>query len=477
VTEPLPLVLLVPFAGGLVTVFLSGRAQALAGCVAALATAGATLLLVWRVLEQGPGVYALGGWAPPLGIVLEADGLAVLMLSLTGMVATMVSLYAPGYFVGSREDDIGPRVFWPLWLLLWGGLNGVFLSRDVFTLYLLLEFTLVASVALAALGGSKAGHVSALRYLLAATTAALFYLAGVGLLYAETGTLDLAWLRDARLSGPLPVIALALMVGALLVKCALFPMHFWLPAAHSTAPAPVSAVLSALVVKTGFYVIVRLWVETMPGIVPLGADAMAALGATAVLWGSWRAVRQDRLKMLVAYSTVAQVGYLFLLMPLAAVARGEVVAAVTYHMVSHGLAKAAMFLGAGALLKAAHSDLLARMRGTGRHAPLAVAALVISGAALAGVVPGAGAKGKMLSITLAHGQWWWAVVIFAGMILAAAYTVVAVRPALSGGSGPPGRFAPAPRSLEVTALVLALAAVALSLTSDAALALLATGDR
>jgi multicomponent Na+:H+ antiporter subunit D len=477
VNEPITLVLFVPFAGGLVTAFLAGRVQALAGCAAALATAGATLLLVRRVVEHGPGAYALGGWSPPLGIVLEADGLATLMLALTGMVATMVSLYAPGYFAGSRDGDIGPRVFWPLWLLLWGGLNGVFLSRDVFTLYLLLEFTLLASVALAALGGSKAGHVSALRYLLAATTAALFYLVGVGLLYAEAGTLDLAWLRDAPLSGPLPVIALGLMVGALCVKCALFPVHFWLPAAHSTAPAPVSAVLSALVVKTGFYVIVRLWVEAMPAVAPLAAHAAAALGATAVLWGSWRALRQDRLKMLVAYSTVAQVGYLFLLMPLAAVARAEVVAAVTYQMVSHGLSKAAMFLGAGALLKAAHSDLLARTRGTGRHAPLAVAALVVSGAALAGVVPGAGAKGTMLSITLAHGQWWWAAVIVAGMILAAGYTVVAVRPALSGGSGSSGRVDPAPRSMEVTALALALAAVALSFTSDAVLALLAMGER
>jgi multicomponent Na+:H+ antiporter subunit D len=477
VSQALVLIVLVPFAGGIACWFLAGRRQAWLGAGTALATAGSVSVLARHVLGEGTRTYELGGWAAPLGIELHADGLSLLMLSLTATVALAASLYAVPYFADAKEDELGAGVFWPLWLLLWGGLNGLFVSRDIFNLYLLLEFTLLAAVALSAMGGSRAAHVSALRYLLAATTAALFYLAGVTLLYAEVGTLDLAGLRAASPQGPLAVIALGLMVGALALKCALFPLHFWLPAAHSTAPAPVSAVLSALVVKAGFYVIVRLWVEALPAVASEAAHALAALGAVAILWGSWRALRQDRLKMLVAYSTVAQVGYLFLLLPLASVARGEVVGATTYHMVSHGLAKAAMFLGAGAVLKTAHSDLLARTRGTARRAPLAVAAILVAGAALAGVLPGGGAKGRMLQLTMEHGQWWWAAVNLAGMALAAAYTVVAVRPGFLPGGHDRSAPGASSRALEVAALVLALAAVGLSFQSDAALSWLEIGAR
>jgi multicomponent Na+:H+ antiporter subunit D len=474
-SDAVVLVLLVPFAFGIATAFLRGRGQALLGCAAAVVTAGAVGLLTVHLVERGPLTYALGGWRAPLGIELHADGLSALMLLLTAAIAVVVSLYATVYFAQEEHASVGVDTFWPLWLLLWGGLNGLFLSRDVFNLYLLLEFTLLAAVALAALGGSRAAHVSALRYLLAATTAALFYLVGVALLYAEAGTLDLAGLRAAAPEGPLAVIGLGIMVGGLALKCALFPLHFWLPAAHSTALAPVSAVLSALVVKAGAYVIVRLWIQPVPALPEAAGHTLAALGAAAILWGSWRALRQERLKMLVAYSTVAQVGYVFLLLPLASVARGEVVGATTYHIVSHGLAKAAMFLGAGAVLKTAHSDLLARTRGTARRAPLAVAAIAVAGAALGGVLPGAGAKGKMLQLTFEHGQWWWAAVIAAGMVLALAYTVAAVRPTLFAGAGEQAEGEPSSRTLELLALLLAAAAVALSFHSEAALSLLEIG--
>jgi multicomponent Na+:H+ antiporter subunit D len=296
---------------------------------------------------------------------------------------------------------------------------------------------------------------------------------GLTLIYSETATLDLAGIREASVGTALVTIGLACMVGALALKCALFPLHFWLPAAHSTAPAPVSAVLSALVVKAAFYVVVRLWLQTLPDAAPLlAAEGMAALGAVGILWGSWQALRQDRLKMLVAYSTVAQIGYLFVLLPLAARARADVVEAATYHMLSHGLAKAALFLAAGAVLKAAHSDLLDHTRGAARVAPLAVGAIVVSGAALAGILPRGGAKGKMLGLTFEHGQWWWAAVIGGGMVLAAAYTVAAVRPALSRRQPDARAGSTPPLAMQLTALALALVAAGFSFVSDAALALL-----
>lgn len=457
-------VFLIPTIGALWAFVTTGRTRVCGALLTALAVVATVALTVWQVLKEGVLVYPVGGWSAPLGIELRCDGFSVLMLGLTAVVGLATTVYSTVYFGSAREGAEGSGLFWSLWLFLWAGLNCIFVSGDTFNLYLLLEFTLLASVALASLGGSQAALVSALRYLLVATVAALFYLLGVTLLYAEYSTLDLGGLRAANPSGFVSMGALVLIVGALCLKSALFPLHFWLPAAHSTAPAPVSAVLSALVVKAGFYVLVRFWFEVFEGAVAAWAgQLLAALGAVAILWGSWTAIRQTRLKMLIAYSTVAQVGYLFLVFPLVAQSSHIALTASTYHVLSHGLAKTAMFLAAGALLKSAHSDELERTRGTFRKAPGAVIALMIGGACLVGALPGGGAKGKLLSAVLDAGQWSWAAAILAGMALAAAYTFVAVRYCFrSGGDETPD---PSSRWLGGTALAVALAAVALSFLS------------
>ena len=464
------LIFLLPCIGTIVTSFPQGKLQRSLGLTMAFPTVAAVVLLTIHVIANGAQHYLLGGWLAPLGINLYADGLSLLMLLLTAMVGLAVSCYAVPYF--SRGD--GPEstgLFWPLWLFLWGGLNCLFVSGDLFNLYLLLESTLVAAVALAALGAARAAHVSALLYLLSATTAGLFYLFGVALLYSETRTLDLHLLRELSPSGPIPLLALGLMIGSLALKAALFPLHFWLPGAHSTAPAPASAVLSGLVVKAGVYVILRLWLQVFPSAAPpVAAQILAALGALGVLWGSWQAIRQVRLKLLIAYSTVAQIGYLFLLFPLIGSLRDAVLSATTYQIISHGLAKTAMFLGAGALLKSAHSDLIERTRGSARSAPFAILALVASGAALAGLVPGGGAKGKILAIAWTEGQWWWSAVIVAGMVLAVIYTFIAVSKSFL--PAPDRDPQPTARGLEMTALVVAVAAIAFSFGSAAILSLL-----
>jgi multicomponent Na+:H+ antiporter subunit D len=467
----LPALVLIPFAGGAAAFLFRRTGQLVLGLLAALATAATVGLLTLEVLRSGPQVCPLGGWAVPLGIHLRCDGLSLLMLLLTAVVSSVTSIYAAFYFVGAEGDEQFVKPFWPVWLLLWGGLNGIFVSGDIFNLYLLLEFTLLASVALASLAGSHAALVSAFRYLLAATVAALVYLLGVAMLYSEYSTLDLEGLRAVAPSGFLPLLALALMAAGLALKSALFPLHFWLPPAHSTAPAPVSAVLSALVVKAGLYVMVRLWLLAFPGgSLAAGAQLLAVLGAAAIVWGSWQALRQVRLKLLVAYSTVAQMGYPFLLFPLAGTANDAVVAATTYHVISHGLAKGAMFLAAGALVKTAHSDLLDHTRGSLRKAPMAVAAILVAGATFAGIAPGGGPKRKLFDLVLDAGQWWWAAVIALGMLLSFLYTIAALRYCVlpAAGDAPRARHP----GLGLLSLVLALLGMAASLHSDALLSLL-----
>jgi multicomponent Na+:H+ antiporter subunit D len=458
---------LVPMAGGAVAFFLGRSGRRMVGLVTTILTAGTVAGLTMLVDSEGPQAYPVGGWVAPLGITLRCDGMSLLMLILTAVLGTFTSVYSLAYFVGTDHDAERCGLFWPLWLFLWGGMNCLFLSGDLFNLYLLLEFTLLAAVGLASLSGSRRALAASLRYLLAATAAALFYLLGVTFLYSEYSTLDLHGLTAAAPSGFLPLLALGLMLGGLALKCALFPLHFWLPPAHATAPAPVSAVLSALVVKAGFYVIARLWFEVYAEVAPSWmGQLLALLGAAAVLWGSWAALQQERLKMLIAYSTVAQIGYLFLLFPSHTSADQEVLPALFYQVSSHGLAKAAMFLAAGALAQPLHSDLLTSTRGGFRRTPFAVLAILLSGATLAGLAPGGGAKGKMIGLALDEGQWWWAIVVGAGMVLAAAYTWIAVRPSFQKREGSGQAATGSKRILELLALLLACVAWGLSLVPD-----------
>ncbi len=165
------------------------------------------------------------------------------------------------------------------------------------------------------------------------------------------------------------------MVAGLMLKTALFPFHFWLPPAHGGAPAPVSALLSALVVKASFYLILRLWLGPLQAVLPAFAWLMALLGAAAILWGSWQAIRALKLKRLIAYSTVAQIGYLFLIFPLLA-APGALQAGVM-QVFAHGLAKAGMFAAAGVLIKATGQDTVAGLAGAVERLPVTMAAFAL----------------------------------------------------------------------------------------------------
>jgi multicomponent Na+:H+ antiporter subunit D len=207
--------------------------------------------------------------------------------------------------------------FLPLMLLLWAALNVVFLSRDLFNLYVGIELLSIAAVALVAIDGKAQAMAAALRYMIFALAGSLLYLTGVVLVYAAHGTLDIDLLAGRTAAAP-DGLALALMTAGLMAKTALFPFHVWLPPAHAGAPAPASALLSGLVPKASFVILLRLWFDAMPDRASDGAlTLIALLGTAAVVWGSLCALAQTRLKLIVAYSTVAQIGYLFLVFPLA----------------------------------------------------------------------------------------------------------------------------------------------------------------
>jgi formate hydrogenlyase subunit 3/multisubunit Na+/H+ antiporter MnhD subunit len=261
------------------------------------------------------------------------------------------------------------------------------------------------------------------------------------------------------------------MTVGLLAKTALFPLHIWLPPAHGGAPAAASAVLSALVIKGSWFLVLRLWLDVMPGVATAeAAQLLAGLGAAAIVVGSVVALRQQRLKLLVAYSTVAQIGYLFLLFPMAFDAAGDMVlrdaaqAAGLLQAIAHATAKAGMFMAAGLVYAALGHDRIDDLAGAARALPVAVAAFLIGGLALMGVVPSGAYLAKKLLLASADesGQWWWTIVLQGGAVFTAAYVVlIAVR--LFRRPAAPLKLEPVSTLSQWAALGLAVASLLLSL--------------
>lgn len=401
---------------------------------ARLAIAGIALQL-WCALwlagvlpDHGVRSHAVGGWGAPLGIDLHADGLSVVMLLLAQVVALPLALYARAYF----RDDGAARHFWPHAGFLLAGINALFLSADLFNLYVTLELVGLAAVGLVAMGGGAAQVAAALRYLYATLLGSGAYLLGVALIYGTYGTVSLAVLQPILNETAPPAVWLAggLMLAGLMLKTALFPFHYWLPPAHGGASAPVSALLSALVVKASFYLILRLWLGPFAPLAAQVAWLPAWLGAAAILWGSAMAIRTPHLKMLVAWSTVAQLGYLFLVFSLLA-DDGTALQAVTMQAVAHGLAKAGMFAAVGTLIHVTGRDAVADVAGVASRLPVTLSAFALSGVTLMGLPPSGGflAKWLLIDAALAQGQWWLAAVAIAGGLLAAVYVFRVLRQA------------------------------------------------
>jgi multicomponent Na+:H+ antiporter subunit D len=454
--------LALPLGGALLALVLPRRGPGIALAVA-LASLAATLALAARVLDQGPLGQVLGGWAPGLGIALRADGLATALLLLGALVMAASTLYAGDYFAaGSRSAGPPETRFWPLWLLLFTAINALLLAADLFNLYVTLELLGLSAAALAAFGGGAAALTAALRYLLLGLIGSLAFLAGVALVYAQAGTLDLTAPGPLLPAGPGARVALVLLTAGLLLKAALFPLHFWLPTAHANAPAPVSAALSALVVKVAAYLVLRLWLEPfaeIPGFA--GQVLLGSLGAAAVLWGSWNALLAPRLKLLAAYSTVAQIGYLFLFLPLLAAlpagpARDTAFGALVLLALGHGLAKAALFLAAGVVQRRAGHDRINELAGTARALPVTTFTIALAGVALVGLPPSGAflAKWHLLATAITTGQWWWGLAAGLGTLLAAAYLFRLLGHAFAEGEAQPRALAWGREELPALALAL-----------------------
>jgi formate hydrogenlyase subunit 3/multisubunit Na+/H+ antiporter MnhD subunit len=476
----LALPILVPATGVLLSLVLGGlQAERIAlGLMAAqFGVAVAIASLVWRSGE--PLIYVLGGYAPPLGIALRADGFSAVMLVTASVIMPAAGLYARANFATPSEvkERRAPLVFWILLQAIHAALSLIFLGGDLFNLYVALELLTFAAVPLVCLDGRPETLSAALRYLMFALFGALFYLLGAALLYGAYGTLDIVLLSHRIRPEPAVWLAAGLITAGLLAKTALFPLHLWLPPAHANAPAAASAVLSGLVVKGSFFLVVRLWFNVLPALAnAVPGTILATLGSAAILSGSVLAVRQERLKLMIAYSTVAQIGYLFLMFPLASGPwAADAFSGGVMQALSHAFAKAAMFLSAGLIAESLGHDRIAGFGGAGRAMPVTFLALGLGGLSLMGLPPSGGfaAKWLLLKASIEADQRVWALVMAAGGLLAGGYLYRALAPALSGE--PPKLKAVPRRSRENIALALSLAAMLLAFAPPSFFAFLQIG--
>jgi len=364
----------------------------LALAATALASAAA-LSNIFRVLDGRAIHYHFGGWPPPIGIEYVLDPLSAFVTSVINVIALIVLIHARR----TVEADLpeGKRVpYYALVMLMMSGFNGIVMTGDFFNLYVFLEICSLALYGLVAVGDRKS-PVAAFRYLVLGMIGGCFYLLGVGFMYMNSGSLNMADLKAIlAVLGPRPgiIVALAFMLLGFGIKMALFPLHGWLPDAYTYAPTATSALMAPIGTKIGAYGLIRVLffvfvLQFITQTVPV-ATVIAWLSAAAILYGSIQAMAQDELKRMLAFSSIAQVGYIGLGIGLAN--PWGLVGAVL-HILNHGLMKACLFLVAGNFrMKLGHSRISRLDQEARRKMPWTTAAFTLAALSMIGLPPTVG---------------------------------------------------------------------------------------
>ena len=362
----------------------------------------AAALLLRRVAYGSPIVLDFGGWGAPFGVTFVADALSAALCTVAGAVALAVAIFARAD-IRSRRRRAG---FDPLFLAMLAAVNGAFLTGDTFNLYVWFELMLVTALGLVTLDRRPAQLDGAFRYAAMSMMGATFMLVGIGLLYGETGTLDMAHLSTV-LAGRAPSVTLSasayLLLAGLALKAGLFPLFFWLPASYHTAPISVSAALAGLLTKVAFYACLRIFVLVFgvgagTAVVPGLPELFALLAGTTMIVSVLAAIAQVDIRRLLAFHVMGQVAYL--MMGLALASQLGIAAAIFYTMHTM-LVQAGLFLGAGAIARANRGDDLRSAGGLMRDQPLFAVLFAVLTLSISGIPPMSGFWAKFLVIDAA----------------------------------------------------------------------------
>lgn len=384
------------------------------------------LSLLFQVLDGGAISYSLGDWAAPWGIEYRVDRVSALLLVIVTTIAAVTLPFAR-LSVGKEIPAERIYLFYTMFLLALTGLLGIVVTGDVFNLFVFLEISSLSTYVLISLGAKRQALTAAYRYLIMGTIGATFYVIGVGMMYMMTGTLnmaDLATLMPAVIDTRTLHVALAFLTVGISLKLALFPLHLWLPNAYAYAPSMVTVFLAGTATKVAIYVLIRIFftvfgaayvLETLP----VGKVMMIA-ALIAMFAGSLVAIYQTDIKRMLAYSSLAQIGYIILGISFATVTglTGGLI-----HIFNHALMKSALFMALGAVVYRTGSVQLNDMAGLGRRMPITMALFVAAGLSLIGVPLTVGFVSKWMLIQAALEKGWWpiAALIIASSLLAIVY--------------------------------------------------------
>ncbi|QIR15642.1 monovalent cation/H+ antiporter subunit D family protein [Shewanella aestuarii] len=390
------------------------------------ATCVNSILLLIEVMKSGTIIYELGGWEAPWGIEYRIDKLNAFLLLIISSIATVV-MFAANTSIQKELSADRHTLFYSLYLLSLTGMYGIVATGDAFNVFVFLEISSLSAYALIALGNDRRALWAAFQYLIMGTIGATFILIGIGMLYQMTGTLNMSDLaiRLADVGHTRTVFAaFAFLIVGICLKLALFPLHLWLPNAYAYAPSIVTAFLAATSTKVAVYLLIR-FTFTVLGIsfsfttLPLQSILMV-LGLAGVFVASITAIYQQNVKHILAYSSIAQVGYMIIGY---SINTSTGIMATLLHLFNHALMKSALFLALGAVMYRIGSVKLNQFQGLGKQMPFTMAAIVVGGLSLIGVPLTVGfiSKWYLLIASVEAGMWPVAVLILLGSLLAIVY--------------------------------------------------------
>ncbi|WP_432572015.1 Na+/H+ antiporter subunit D [Kineococcus sp. SYSU DK005] len=391
----LPLPVLLPLFGAGATLALARRPTAqrvISVCVLTVVLVDAVALLL--LTDAGAGVYSVdvGGWPARLGIPLVADRLSALMLVVSALVTLAVLVYSLAQGVADGEEGTPVSIYHPTYLVLSAGVSNAFLSGDLFNLYVGFEVLLAASYILLTLGGTKARVRAGTTYVLVSLLSSLVFLTALALVYAATGTVNMAELSN-RLQDVDPGVRLVLHLLLLVgfgIKAAVFPLSAWLPDSYPTAPAPVTAVFAGLLTKVGVYAIIRTETLLFPG---GEADRLLLWAALATMVvGILGAVAQSDVKRLLSFTLVSHIGYMVFGVALGSAAG---LSGAVFYVAHHITVQTTLFLVTGLVERRAGTTALDRLGALARRAPLLAVLFFVPAVNLAGIPPFSGFLGKL----------------------------------------------------------------------------------
>ena len=385
-----------------------------------------SILLMQQVIENGTLSYELGSWPAPWGIQYHIDTISAFVLVLVTAIAS-ITLLASRQLVENEITAGKHSLFYTAFLLCLTGLLGIVATGDAFNVFVFLEISSLSSYAMIAMGDNRKALTAAYEYLIMGTIGATFILIGIGLLYMQTGTLNMLDLqiRIHEIDGFRSVhAAFAFFTVGICLKLALFPLHHWLPNAYAHAPSIVSIFLAATATKVALYLLYRVFYtifgfEFSFNVLNLGY-ILLPLSIVAVVMSSFTAIFQPGVKRLLAYSSLAQIGYMT--MGIALETKAGLIASII-HLFNHAFIKGALFMCMACMLSRIHSTRLVHLAGAGRVMPWTSAAFVVAGLALIGVPLTSGfiSKWYLVLAILDKDFWWLAVIVLFTSLLSVIY--------------------------------------------------------